>query len=497
MHYAESHSALFVQCRAPAHARLMTEARHRLLREPARPERIRSHPHAHWLVVASVSVGAFMGQLDASIVTLATPAIQRGFGVSLAAASWVALSYLLTLVAAVIPIGRLADALGRKLVYVYGFGLFTLASAACAFAPSIGVLDASRVLQGVGAAMLQANSVALIRIAMPSGTVGRGIGVQAVSQALGLALGPSVGGILVHAWGWRSVFLVNVPAGVIGIIAGVLLLPRTRATHKAPEWDVAGVALLAALTTGALLALTAIERGSLTSAAVALPGTIALLATIVLALHTAARQRTGRDALLPLDLLANRHFRAALGAGLLSYLMLFGTLFITPFVLEEGLRWTPSAAGLFLTLLPAAIAVVTPFAGRMADRHGPTVPTTAGMLLATGAFAIAATGSSAARVGLALVLLGLGSGMFTPANNAAIMLLASHERASVAGGVLNMTRAFGTALGVALVSVIYSRVGGGDAGFRASVLTLMVLAGAAAALALRADGHRATERVAA
>lgn len=475
----------------------MTDARPRLLREPARPERVRTHPHAHWLVVASVSVGAFMGQLDASIVTLATPAIQRGFGVSLAAASWVALSYLLTLVAAVIPIGRLADALGRKLVYVYGFGLFTLASAACAFAPSIGVLDASRVLQGIGAAMLQANSVALIRVAMPSGTVGRGIGVQAVSQALGLALGPSVGGILVHLWGWRSVFLVNVPAGVIGIIAGVILLPRTRATHRAPGWDVTGVALLAALTTGALLALTAIEHGSLSSASVGVPATVAVAATIAMALHTNRRQRRGRDALLPLDLLANRHFRAALGAGLLSYLVLFGTLFITPFALEDGLAWTPSAAGLFLTLLPAAIAVITPFAGRMADRRGPTVPTTAGMALATIGFAIAATGTSAPHIGAALVILGVGSGMFTPANNAAIMLLASHERASVAGGVLNMTRAFGTGLGVAVVSVVYSRAGGGDAGFRAAVLTLMALAGGAAVLALRADGHRAMERTAA
>ncbi len=470
----------------------MSDDRSRFLREPARPERIRTHPNAHWFVVGSVSVGAFMGQLDASIVTLATPAIQRAFSVSLATASWVALSYLLTLVAAVIPIGRMADMLGRKLVYVYGFGLFTLASAACAFAPSIAVLDAARVLQGIGAAMLQANSVALIRIAMPEGTVGRGIGVQAVSQALGLALGPSVGGILVHAWGWRSVFLVNVPAGIIGIALGLILLPRTRATHSARGWDAPGVVLLAVTTVTALLALTAVEHGSILRTAVALPAVIAITAGAALGLHSVRRQRGGTDALLPLDLLSNPHFRASLAAGLLSYLVLFGTLFITPFVLEQGLGWNPSAAGLFLTLLPAAIASVTPFAGRIADRRGSTLPTTLGMALAAIAFAVASWGTSAAHVGAALVLLGIGSGLFTPANNAAIMLHAPHERASIAGGVLNMTRAFGTGLGVAVVSVVYSRSGTTDGGFRAAVLTLMVLAGIAAVLAVRASGPALT-----
>ncbi len=460
----------------------------RFLREPARPAIIRDHRHAHWFVVASVSVGAFMGQLDASIVTLATPAIERAFHVSLATASWVALSYLLVLVAAVVPIGRLADAVGRKMIYVYGFGLFTLASAACAFAPNILALDVARVFQGVGAAMLQANSVALIRLAMPNGRVGRGIGVQAVAQALGLALGPSVGGLLVHLGGWRVVFLVNVPAGIIGIIAGLLLLPRSRGLHHLGKWDALGVLLLMFTSSGALLALTGLEHGDLVSPGVLLPAALTVASGVALGLHTTRHHRSGADPLLPLDLLSLSHFRNAIGAGLLSYLVLFGTLFITPFVLERNLGWDSGGAGLFLTLLPAAIAVATPFAGRLADRKGPKTPTAIGMGVAAAGIGIAALGSPRPwALATGLIVLGLGSGLFTPANNAAIMLIAPHQRASVAGGILNMTRAFGTGLGVAIVSVAYSLGGSGLAGFRTAMAILVALAVLSAGLTLRSS----------
>lgn len=462
----------------------MTTTRHPLLRELPPPRRVRTHAQAHWFVVASVSVGAFMGQLDASIVTLATPAIQRSFGISLGEASWVALSYLLVLVSAVVPIGHLADAAGRKMVYVYGFALFTLASAACALAPNLGVLIGGRAVQGIGAAMLQANSVALIRLAMPAGKVGRGIGMQAVAQALGLALGPSVGGVLVHVAGWRSVFLVNLPAGVVGIIAGLLLLPASHSLRRSTPWDAAGVALLGIASTGTLLALTALEHGALLSWRALLAALVALLGWYALGSRALHRQRSGQASFLPLDLLARTHFRQALVAGLLSYLVLFGMLFIAPFTLERNLGWNPGEAGLFLSLLPAAIAVVTPFAGRLADAHGARRPTTLGMTLATAGLLLAASApSTPLALASGLVLLGIGSGLFTPANNAAIMLLAPSERAGVAGGLLNMTRAFGTALGVAVVSIGYSLGGSDLTGSRVAMVILCLLAATAASVA--------------
>ena len=170
--------------------------------------------------MAAVCIGAFMGQLDASIVTVALPTLQRTFHASVGAVTWVGLSYLLVLVATVAAVGRFADMWGRKLLYVYGFGIFIVGSALCGLAPTLGMLIGFRALQAVGAALLQANSVAIIVLAVPKSPLGKAIGIQGAAQAVGLALGPTVGGFLLAAGGWRLIFFVNVPFGLLGMIAG-------------------------------------------------------------------------------------------------------------------------------------------------------------------------------------------------------------------------------------------------------------------------------------
>ena len=216
---------------------------HRLLVEPRRPEYVRTRENAYWLAVAAVCIGAFMGQLDASIVTVALPTLQRTFHAGVGAVTWVGLSYLLVLVATVTAVGRFADMWGRKLLYVYGFAIFVIGSALCGLAPSLGALIAFRVLQAVGAAMLQANSVAIIVIAVPRASLGKAIGIQGAAQAVGLALGPSIGGLLLAAGGWRLIFMVNVPFGVLGVVAGLLLIPRSLHLGDRVPFDWSGLAL--------------------------------------------------------------------------------------------------------------------------------------------------------------------------------------------------------------------------------------------------------------
>ncbi|MFZ5851633.1 MAG: MFS transporter, partial [Actinomycetota bacterium] len=172
--------------------------------ERARPDWVRAHPWAPWAAVLSVCFGAFMGQLDASIVTLTYPALRTEFAATLGAVEWVSLVYLLVLVALLVPVGRAADSWGRKRLYLQGFVVFTVASALSALAPNLGWLVAFRALQAVGAALLQANSVALVTTSVPPARVRTALGVQAAAQALGLALGPTLGGLLVAGWGWRS-----------------------------------------------------------------------------------------------------------------------------------------------------------------------------------------------------------------------------------------------------------------------------------------------------
>ena len=196
-----------------------------------------------WLAVGAVCIGAFMGQLDASIVTVALPTLQRTFHASVGAVTWVGLSYLLVLVATVAAVGRFADMWGHKLLYVYGFGIFTFGSALCGLAPNLGTLIGFRALQAVGAAMLQANSVAIIVLAVPKASLGKAIGIQGAAQAVGLALGPTVGGLLLAAGGWRLIFFVNVPFGLLGMVGALVLVPRSRHLQARVPFDWTGLAL--------------------------------------------------------------------------------------------------------------------------------------------------------------------------------------------------------------------------------------------------------------
>jgi EmrB/QacA subfamily drug resistance transporter len=470
-----------------------------LLREPPRPNLIRRRADAHWLVVATVCVGAFMGQLDASIVTLAFPTLKASFHTTLAMVEWVGLAYLLALVGAVTAVGRLADMIGRKLLYTYGFGVFTLASAGCALAPSLPVLVICRVVQGIGAAMLQANSVALITTAMPSGRLGRGIGAQGTAQALGLALGPAVGGLLLALGGWRLLFVVNVPAGLVGTVAGWLLLPRSRDLAPRTRFDWPGLGLFVPAVSALLLALSLGAGGQL-----GMPASLALAAiTVAAALGFLRHERRVAAPMLDPRLFAQRPFSAGVTAGLLGYLVLFGVLLVTPFYLEGVRHQHTMTAGLTLAVLPVALGLAAPVAGALTDRRGPRTPTILGMLIAgaglLGLAGAAATHGPTWTLAGALALIGLGVGVFTPANNTAIMTSAPTRQAGLAGGVLNLTRGVGTSLGVALTALVFDLAAGRatsaalpaalvQRGFVAAVLLLAATAAAAgAAAALRGD----------
>ncbi|MCU1684729.1 MAG: drug resistance transporter, EmrB/QacA subfamily [Amycolatopsis sp.] len=463
------------------------DVRRRIFTEPAPLASIAASPRAPWYAVATVCVGAFMGQLDASIVTLALPTMSRDFGVSVGAVEWVSLSYLLTVVAAVTVFGWLADAIGRKLLYTYGFGVFVLGSALCGFAPNLGLLIAARVLQALGAAMLQANSVALIRQVMPPDRLGRGIGVQGAAQAVGLALGPTVGGLLMTLGGWPLIFLVNVPFGLVGLVAGRYLLPRSAPSCRNP-FDTVGAALFVPAS-ALLLVVVSLGRelrwDSVLPYAV-LGGAVALAVTFV------RHERRTRYPFVAMSLFGNRTFVAGVTTALLSYLVMFGLLFAAPFVLQYAHGLSPAHAGLLLGAFPVCLAITAPLAGRLADAVGARVVTACGLLLTTVALAWLAFAAGTTGLVVGLAVAGIGLGAFTPANNAAVMGAVPRERAGTAGGLLNMIRGMGTALGVAVTGVVYEGFAGSGAGggFRAAALFLAAAALAGAALCLSVRTQR-------
>jgi len=429
-----------------------------LLREPARPTAIREHPLAPWFAVATVCFGAFMGQLDASVVTVAFPALQRQFGTGLAATQWVSLAYLLVLTALLVPAGRWSDRAGRKLLYLYGFVVFSAASAACGLAPSLGVLIALRVVQAGGAALLQANSVALVVTSVPARTRRAALGVQAAAQAVGLACGPVVGGVLVGTVGWRWVFLINVPVGLLAVVAGWYLLPRTkRAGEPAPGplsagrpgADLGGMGLLAVSTSTGMLAISSLSGLGLPLWAVATCVVAAATAGAALVRHS----WRAAAPLLDLRALAAAGTGPALGGALCAYLVLFGPLVLFPQVVSAR-GGSAASAGLLLTALPAGFGLAAVAVDRLIPAGWPNRRrcVVGGALAAASAAALAVPAPDAVSVAL-LGLLGVGLGIYTPANNAEIMASVPARDAAAAGGMVNMTRGIGTALGVAVVSL--------------------------------------------
>jgi MFS family permease len=362
--------------------------------------------------------------------------MMREFHAPLAAMQWVSLVYLLTLVALLAPAGRISDARGRKLVYTYGFGVFTAASAACGLAPGLTALIAFRLVQAAGAAMLQANSVALVTTSVPEAKMRLALGMQAGAQSPGLALGPTLGGL------------------------------------SMPGWAAAG------------LALSAIAAGA----------------------GFAVHEARARFPVIPLTMLRSKGLARALGGAVSGYLVLFGPLVLVPQVL--GTRpGSEAGVGLLLSALPAGFGLAALTADTVLPAHlGNRQRGLLGSLvsaLALGLFAVLPPGTSLAAVLLALT--GLGLGIFIPANNAAIMRSAPGDSAATLGGLINMARAIGTTLGIALVtSVLHLAAGaaGTDTARDPAPLAFGMLALAALACTATtlprlseetSDGHRPRE----
>ncbi len=421
-----------------------------VLTEPPRPDVVRQSPRAPWLAVGVVCFGAFMGQLDASIVTLIFRPLERDFHAPLAAVQWISLVYLLALVALLAPAGRIADAFGRKLIYLYGFIVFTAASAACGLAPSLGLLILFRLIQAAGAAMLQSSSVALVTTSVPRERMRLALGVQAGAQSLGLALGPTLGGLLAASAGWRWVFWINVPVGCVALVAGRYLLPRTRHFSPAGRFDWPGTVLLATATTALLLALSAVSGLRIGGGAAA--GLAA--AAVAAAAGFAARERRAANPLISPSLLRSRGMPAGLVGALCGYLALFGPLVLVPQVLA-GPAGSEAGTGVMLSALPLGFGLSALTADAVLPR-------------AWGNRRRGATGGVAAAVALVVLIFvpltppylvsmlavaGLGLGLFVPANNTVIMRSGPVGSAAILGGMVNMARGAGTAFGIAGVAL--------------------------------------------
>jgi EmrB/QacA subfamily drug resistance transporter len=418
------------------------------------------HPIAHPLgVVVLVWTGLFMTTLDASIVNIGLPTIAGAFGTPLSGTiEWIIIGYLVVAAALLLTVGRLSDLLGRTPIWMTGLGLFTLGSVLCGAAPSLQLLIMARLLQGAGAALVLATGTAMLTDAVPPEQHGRALGLGALAIALGTSVGPTLGGLITEHLSWRWIFYVNVPIGLVALVAARRFLPRA-AGRRVGRFDPVGALLLgvgvAALTLGLSFG------GEWGWASARLLGTLAI--GVVALTGALFAERHVADPIIDLKLFRNRVFSSAIASMTLSMLALFSVGFLLPFYFEELRGFSTAHSGWLLTPMPLALAVVAPIAGAASDRLSSRRIAPLGLAInAVALFLLArldATSSTwdiAWRLGLA----GVGQGLFQAPNTRALMEAAPPAQQGAASGLLATSRIAGQALSVAVSGAVFLGLGG-------------------------------------
>jgi EmrB/QacA subfamily drug resistance transporter len=405
--------------------------------------------------LAGLSLSMLMASLDTSIANAGLPVLARAFGATFPEVQWIVLAYLLAITSLIVGAGRLGDLLGRRRLLLAGIGLFTLASLLCGLAPSLPALLAARAAQGLGAALMMALTVAFVGETVPRERTGRAMGLLGTMSALGTTLGPSVGGLLIAACGWRSLFLVNVPLGLLNLALAWRHLPadRPRTVTARAGFDWAGTLLLA-LTLGAYaLALT---RG---------PGRVGpsgLVLLVVAGLGGAGLVLVERRVAAPLLQLAI--FRDPVQgvclalSGLVSTVMM-ATLVVGPFYLTQALRLGTRLVGFALSAGPLVAALAAMPAGRLVDRLGGAGVTLLGLGgMATGAALLTLLPSGVGLAGYIgpIMVITSGYALFQVANNTLYMAGIAPDRRGVASGLLSLARNLGLITGASVMGAVFA-----------------------------------------
>ncbi len=410
-----------------------------------------------WLVLIAIGVSTFMSALDTSVVNTVLPVINKAFGSEIATVEWVVIIYLLIVSGLLLSFGRLGDIRGHKPIFLIGFSIFIISSALCGWARSIEALIGFRGIQALGAAMLAANSPAILTKNFPPSQRGQALGLQATMTYLGLTVAPSLGGWLTDMISWRAVFYINVPVGLIAFILAWVFIPQDAKTGSREPFDLPGASIFLMGLIALLLAMNqGYAWGWISPRILGL-----LLFSGVLLLSFIYLERRNQSPILDLDLFKNRIFSFSTISAVLNYIALFSILLLFPFYLLQGRDLNPSQAGLILTIQPIVMAIIAPISGSLSDRIGTRIPTVFGMLiLSFGIFLMSRLGlnSPIFEVAITLGIVGLGTGTFISPNNSAIMGAAPNQRQGIAAGILATARSTGMVLGVGLAGAIFTTI---------------------------------------
>ncbi len=417
-----------------------------------RPGVAAEHEHYKWWVLSCTSLGMLLATINSGTLIIALPDLERSLGTSLLQLVWVILAYMIASTVLVLTAGRLSDLFGRKKAYVGGFLLFTAASFGAGFSGDGAQLILWRIVQGIGGALLFANAPALVTDAFPREQLGLAMGTNTMVAAVGLVIGPVLGGALV-AISWHWVFWFNVPLGLAGAAWGALVLHEMASKDPERGLDLLGTTTFVAGLTGLVYGL---SRGGIEGWSDP-QVTISLIAAVVLLPAFVFIERRARAPMLDLTIFNNRMFAAATAAAFINGLSRFALLFVFVFYFQGVMGDDPILAGIKLTPMAIGMLIASPLAGIWADRRGSRALAALGMLVSAGALAGMTTlgaDSPYWQSTLWLGLVGIGSGMFNSPNTAAMMGTVPAHRRGIASGARTMLQNTGAVISIAFVLAI-------------------------------------------
>lgn len=404
--------------------------------------------------LVALSLSMLLASLGTSIANVGLPTLVRAFGASFQAVQWVVLVYLLAVTTLVVSAGRLGDIAGRRRLLLVGTALFTVASLGCGLAPTLGLLIAARGVQGMGAALMMALTIAFVGETVPKAKTGTAMGLLGTMSAVGTALGPSLGGFLIEGFGWRALFFVSAPLGVATFLLGRRYLPADRRRSPGgPGIDRVGTVLLAATLGAYALAMT-VGHGRLDPMNFGLLALAAVGAGVFVWAETKAT-----SPLLPLAMFRDVVLSASLATSGLVSTVIMATLVVGPFYLSRVLGLDAAKVGLVLSTGPLVAALSGVPAGRLADRFGVQRILAAGLgAMAGGCFMLCVLPPTFGIAGYVfpLVLVTAGYAFFQTANNTAVMAGLHADQRGVRSGMLNLSRNLGLVTGASAMGAVFA-----------------------------------------
>jgi EmrB/QacA subfamily drug resistance transporter len=410
-------------------------------------------PAGKGVVLLIAILAGFITPFDGSAVNIALPVIGAEFHMDAIALSWVSTAYLLASAIFLVPFGKIADIYGRKKIFLIGIIIFAAASFVMTLVASSGMLIVVRVLQGIGSSMIFGTAVAILTSVFPPGERGKVLGIYITAVYIGLSIGPFLGGLLTEHFGWRSIFYINVPIGIIAIILVLWKLKGEWADCRDEPFDIAGSVMYAISIVAVMLGFTTLPE---------LTGVLLILSGVICAIIFFRYEHSREFPVLETRLFTgSRVFAYSNLAALINYSATFAVSFLLSLYLQYSRGFSPVYAGFILVAAPVMQAVISPFSGKLSDRIDPGMIASFGMgLSAIGLFLLAFIGNATPLWYIlgALVLIGAGFGFFTSPNTNAIMSAVAKKYYGVASGIVGTMRLLGQMLSMGIATMIFAIV---------------------------------------